>query len=138
MAATITTTFPVDGSRNFIARIDITGDAAGDVTATPVLDPKAAISSVQAKAGLTGLPTDLKIKNINYNLAGFKAALLWDADTDVLACALSEYDGEIEFFENGAPLLNNAGTGKTGKINLTTTGLAAGDFGTIIIEGYHA
>lgn len=137
MAATLLTTFPIDGSRNFVARIDITGDAAGDVTATPVLDPKAAIASVQASAGLTGLPTNLKIKSINYNLSGFKAALLWDADTDVVACALSEYDGEIDFFGMGAPLQNNAGTGKTGKILLSTSGLAAGDYGTIIINGYH-
>jgi hypothetical protein len=137
MAATLLTTFPINGTRNFVARIDITGDSAGDVTATPIIDPLAAISGVQASVGLTGLPTNLKIKSINYNLAGFKAALLWDADTDVLACALSEYDGEIDFFEMGAPLLNNAGTGKTGKLLLSTSGIAAGDYGTIIIKGYH-
>jgi hypothetical protein len=137
VAALITTTFPINGSNNFVARIDITGDSAGDVTATPVIDPKAAISGVQVSVGLNGLPTNIKIKSINYNMAGLKAALLWDATTPVIACALSEYDGEIDFFEMGAPLLNNAGTGKTGKLLLSTTGLAAGDYGTIIIKGYH-
>ena len=138
MAATILTTIAIDGSRDFVARIDITGDAAGDVSATPIIDPQAAIASVQASVGLKGLPTDFKIKSVDWEFTGFTGALLWDATTDVLAVALPQYDGRMDFVDgSGIPLVNNAGTGKTGKLLLSTSGLAANKWGTIIIKGYH-
>ena len=138
MATIITTTFSVNGSRNFVAIIQIDGTtAAGEVSAAAVIDPKAAIGSVQASVGMAGLPDKFKIKGIDWSLTGFAAELLWDATTPVLAAALAQYGNTLEFFDDGAPLVNNAGTGVTGKMLLTTKGLAAGMWGQIVISGYH-
>lgn len=59
----------------------------------------------------------------------------WDADTDVLALPLP-FGGsplEMDFREIGG-LINKGSTGRTGDITLTTTGLAAGDSLTIILD----
>ncbi len=127
MANTITTIFSLNGSRNFLARIEITGDGSGDETGTVVLDP----------ANMTGVPTTFKIKSINANLDGFSGSLKWDATAPTLALALPTYDTEMDFFESGAPLTNDAGAGITGKLTLTTQGLTATGTGTIVINGYH-
>lgn len=127
MANTITTTYPINGSRNFVARIDILCDTAAEFAAADVIDV----------ANLTGLPKKFKIKGITWQLTDFYAKLLWDATADVLAVALSQYEGEMNFFENGAPLINNAGAGVTGKLQITTKGITTTSAGTIIIYGYH-
>lgn len=128
MAATITTRYPVNGSRDFIAIIQIIGDAAGDVTGSTVIDV----------ASLTGKPSKFKIKSINYNLVGFAAVLNWDATSPVQAVALPQYDNFTDFFnDSGIPLDNNGGSGVTGKLLISTSGLAAKTWGTIIIKGIH-
>ena len=138
MATVITTTFLLNGSKDFTAVIQIDGTtAAGEVTAQPVIDPKAIIAGVQAAAGLSGLPNTFKIDRIDWSLTGFAAQLSWDATIPVLAAAISQYGTTLEFREAGHPLTNNAGTGITGKLTLTTKGLAAGMWGTIIIKGFH-
>ncbi len=138
MATILTTTIPVNGSRDFVAIIQIDGtSAAAELAGAAVIDPQAAITNVQASVGLTGLPADFKIKRIDWNLTGFSAQLEWDATTPIQAAALSQYGDTLEFFEAGAPVTNGAGTGKTGKLLITTKGLVAGMWGTIIINGYH-
>ena len=128
MAATITTTFQVNGSRKFAAVIQITGDSAGDVTASDVID----VASLAD--GVNGAPTEFKIEQVDWEFTGFTGALLWDATADVLAVALPQYDGSISF---SPPLKNNAGSGKTGKLQLTTDGLGTAKWGTIRIQGRH-
>jgi len=127
MAASVTTTFQLNGSTRMVAKIDIIGDAGGDTAALTIIDP----------ANLTGVPADFKIRAIQWQLDGFSAQLLWDATTDVHAFELSNYSGGIRFADTGAHLVNNAGAGKTGKLLLTTLGLTTGGKGTIIIEGQH-
>ena len=128
MAATVSTTYRINGSRNFVAVIQIAGDAAGDITGTTVIDP----------ASLTGTPSTFKIKKINWDANGCTGSLYWDATTPVLACALPQYGDEMDFYEDGAPLVNNAGAGKTGKLTINTSGVAPGSTMTITINGYHA
>lgn len=127
MANAIVTTFPINGSRNFVARIDITCDTAAEFSAADIIDV----------ANLTGLPNKFKIKGITWQLTDFYAKLMWDATADVQAVALSQYEGDMDFFSTGAPLLNNAGAGVTGKLQITTKGVTATSAGTIIIYGYH-
>ena len=136
MAATIKTTFKLNGSRKFIAFVQITGDAGGDLTSQAILDSKAAITDIQATVGMTGLPTLWKIESIDWELTGFAANLIWSGNTPAQACALPQYDGRIDFLQNGAPLTNNATT-PDGKLLITTNGLAANKYGTIVIKGYH-
>ena len=129
MANTITTTYQLNGSRYFTAKIDIIGDGSGQETGTAII----------ACANLTGTPTDFKIRAIQWDLVGFDAQLLWDATTDVHAFELPQgVSGGIRFSDTGQHLVNNSGTGKTGSLLLTTSGLSAAGRGTIIIEGQHS
>ncbi len=60
--------------------------------------------------------------------------LLFDADTDILAWAIPVNGaGEIDFTSVGG-LKNLAGTGRTGDITITTTGLIAGDAISLVLE----
>lgn len=127
MANTLSTSYKVNGSRNFVAIIEITGDGSGEESNTVVIDV----------ANLTDTPTTFKVKSICWSLDGFSASLKWAATTPVLAASLSQYTDDIDFFEMGAPLTNTAGSGITGNLTLDTSGLTANGRGTIVINGYH-
>lgn len=128
MANTVTTTYPINGSRCFVAKIDIVGDTAAELSAVTAIDP----------ANLTGVPGTFKISKVAWQFSEFSASLWWDATADTLAFALNQYEGEMDFKDfSGIPIVNNAGDGKTGKLLISTAGFGAGDRGTIIITGYH-
>ena len=140
MAATITTTYRRNSNNRFTAVIQISGDAAGDVTNQAIMDSTGVIAGVQAAAGmpfLIGPNTIWKIDSIDWEFTGFTGALIWAGATPQLACALPQYDGNMAFKEDtGAPLVNSATT-PTGQLLLTTKGLVANEYGTIVITGRH-
>lgn len=128
MASSVATTYLLNGSRDFVIKIDITGDTDSELSKSKIIDV----------ADLTGLPVSFKIRNISWQFADFTATLYWDATTDVQAFTLNQYEGDIDFYEScGVPLVNNAGTGKTGNLLLSTYGLSINDTGSLIIRGYH-
>lgn len=130
MANTLTITYPMKGSRLFTARIDIVGDGSGEISATTIIDPV---------ADLPGAPTKFKIRAIQWDTVGFDSQLLWDASTDVHAFELPQgVSGGHRFSDTGSHLINNAGSGVTGKLLITTSGLGAAGKGTIFIEGQTA
>lgn len=127
MAATVTKQTILDGSRLLIVNIHIDGDAAGDLAAYVLVDASAYSPAF----------TNCRIRAIHSNLNGFTAELLWDATTDVHAISLADYEATYGYEDligrtDGIP--NSGGAGRTGDILLTTTGLAAGDHGTIQLE----
>lgn len=129
MASSVATKYFLNGSRDFVIKIDITGDTDSELSKTKIIDV----------ADLTGLPSKFKIRNIAWQFSEFSATLYWDATTDVQAFSLNQYEGDTDFYEScGAPLVNNAGTGVTGNLLISTNGLGANDTGSIIIRGYHA
>ena len=136
MAATITTTFRNNGANRFIAVVQIQGDAAGDVTNQAILDSTAVIASVQAAAGMVGKPVLYKIDSIDWEFTGFTGVLIWAGATPQVACALPQYDGIMSKEDMGAPFVNTATT-PTGQLLLTTKGLVANEYGTIVIQGRH-
>lgn len=117
---TVTTTLKINGSRNFVAIVDITGDGTGQESNTVVL----------ALANLTGTPTAVKVKSVNWDLTDFSAALK-GATSPTQGLALPVYGDEMDFFAMGAPRLF------TGDIQLDTFGLTNASRGTIVINGYH-
>lgn len=130
MANTLTITYPLKGSKLFTARIDIVGDGSGEISATTLIDPA---------ADLPGAPTKFKIRAIQWDLVGFDAELLWDATTDVHAFELPQgISGGHRFTDTGTHLINNAGSGVTGKLLITTAGLGSTGKGSIFIEGQQA
>jgi hypothetical protein len=128
MANLITSTYQLNGSKLFTVKVDIVGDGTGEISASAII----------TSAALTGNPATFKIRAIQWDCVGFDTELLWDATTDVHAFSLpGGVSGGIRFSDTGAHLVNNAGAGITGSLNLTTAGLGATGRGTIIIEGQH-
>lgn len=123
MANTIQTQVIANGPRNLILKCYILGDGSGEETGTLLVD----VSAYNC--------TSVSIRGVHSALSGFVADLVWDATTDVVALHLPDYeyniDPDIRHF-GGLP--NNAGAGKTGDVLITTTGLGAGDDGSIILE----
>ncbi len=138
MATIITTTFVQNSSRLYTAQIQIDGTTnPSELSGQAIIDSKAAISNIQTAVGMKGLPTLWKIDSIDWEFTGFTGVLIWDGSTSQVACALPQYDGRIDpYHDDGFPIVNGA-TAPTGKLLLTTKGLVAGMWGTIIIRGRH-
>ena len=129
MANSIVTTYQLNGSRVFTAKIDIVGDASGEETVAELIDI----------ADLTNDPASFKIRAIQWALEGFSAQLLWEATTDDHAFSLPAGSDGLRFNDTGTHLVNPLSTGYTGKLLMATTGLSSvGSRGTIIIEGQHS
>lgn len=107
---------------NYVLKVAIEGDGSGEETATRLN---------VASADLGSTP---KIMAIKADLVGFSAKLLWDATTDIMAFEIpdSSYVDHDFYHEGGLP--NNAGSGKTGDLLITTTGLGSADAGWIEIH----
>lgn len=91
-------------------------------------------SAVATALGITD-PLDSTIVAISASVSAAATArvrLEWDADTDITAIDIPVQAGPTKFnFSRVGGLPNQAGTGITGDITLTTTGLESGD--TIMI-----
>lgn len=128
MANTIDKQTIIDGSKHLVVKIYLESDgASGELSDVVLID-----ASTYSPAF-----TDAKLVSIHANLSGFTAKLEWDATTDAPIMAVPDY--EVHFTGNETSLFdgiaNNAGTGVTGDVLISTTGFtAAGDYGTIIIH----
>lgn len=116
-----------DGPRKAVVKINITGDASGDESTALVVD----VSTLSGKPRQSA-PSEVRIMVVTANLGSFDAQLNWDASTDLMACAIASGSTVSDFRPVGG-LVNNAGTGKTGDILLSTTGLGS-EKGTIVLE----
>ena len=121
MADAVSTQTIIDGERNVVQKFTNLSDGTGE----------AAVLKVDVSA-LNGAPSRVKINKIHYSVAGMVATLLWDATTDVRIVDL-QGDGCLDATGYGG-LINNAGTGITGDILLTTSGHSLNDSYTIILE----
>jgi hypothetical protein len=121
MADLVTSQTLFDGVRNTVMKFTNTSDGTGE----------AAVLKVDVSA-LNGAPTRIKIERIRYSVAGMVVRLLWDATTDVTIVDL-QGDGVLDCAGFGG-LYNNAGTGVTGDILLTTVGHTSGDSYSLILE----
>lgn len=121
MADAVSSQTLLDNNRKCIMKFTNLSDGTGE----------SAVLKVDVST-LVGAPSTVKITYIHYSVAGMVATLLWDADTDVRILDL-QGDGFFDARRFGG-LYNNAGTGVTGDIKLTTTGHTSGDSYSIIIE----
>jgi hypothetical protein len=112
-----------DGERNAVFHIRIEGDGSGDEAASALID----IST------LKGAPSSVKIRAVDGKQTGFSSSLLWDATTDELACEVPAGTSFLDADMYGG-IINKAGSGVTGDINITTVGLGSGDNGVIVLE----
>lgn len=104
----------VDGPRNCTVKITGVLDS-GDQTLTTVISP----------ANFSNVPKGFRIYHLDYSIADqLELQLLWQATTDVPILPIAGR-GRMSFHEFGG-LTNNAGVGKTGGIDLKTTGWSSG------------
>lgn len=114
MANALTTQILEDGHRNAIVKVVGVLDTS-NLAATDIVDP----------ANFSPLPTQFRINRLQYDVTSqLEVQILWDATADVVAATLAQY-GEFDARDFGG-LQNNAGAGKTGKIQALTTGWASG------------
>lgn len=123
MADTVTSTTILDGDKDFIVQLTNVSDSTGESAVT-----KVDVSGLTARKSDGAACTGVKLTKVFYSILGFtKIGLLWDASTDTLCMELNpSADGILDFSDFGG-LQNTSGSGKTGDINLTTTGASSGD-----------
>ena len=123
MANTVTSQTLLDGDRNLVMLF------------TGLLDTSNESRTIKVDvSGFAPAPTKVRVDTIRHLISpGLIVILDWDASTPVRFAALTGYD-EVEAKCFGG-IQNNAGTGVTGDIYLTTAGYASGSLAyTIILE----
>ena len=130
MANTITAQTIIDGPRNLVIKTYLVGDG------TPAQESDTILVNVSDFVDSLGATlTRVKIMKIESATAGgWSVQLAWDATTNVpivnIAGDVSDFDRDYSSFGG---LINNAGTGITGDILWTTTGIGANDEGHITL-----
>ena len=130
MADTVSSTTILDGDKDFIVQLTNVSDSTGESAVT-----KVEVSGLTARKSDGAACTGVKLGKVFYSILGFtKIGLLWDASTDTLCMELNpSADGVLDFSDFGG-LQNTSGSGKTGDINLTTTGASSGDSYMIVLH----
>ena len=128
MADAVTSTTIQDGNRIAVIQLTNTSDGTGESAVT-----KVDVSALAANTANGQACTGVKLARIVYSTFGMSVKLLWDATTDTICWDLnSDYTTDEDFTGFGG-IQNTSGTGKTGDINLTTTGHASGDSYVIVL-----
>jgi hypothetical protein len=78
--------------------------------------------------------TKVKIQRIYWATVGMSVKLDFDATSNVLLIGLPADSTGDEYYDSFTGIPNNAGSGVTGDIDLTTTGHSSGDSYMIILE----
>ncbi len=123
MPNTITQQVLLDGERNLVVKVNISGDGSGDETDKVLIDFSA----------YTGALSEVRVMSVHSVLNDFTAKLSWAADTNVKFADLATGENDSDYSSYGG-LANNAGLGKTGDILLTTRSLQVNNEGTIILK----
>ena len=127
MADAVTSTTLMDSDRVAIIQLTNTSDGTGEAAVKKV--DVSALSDSSTGQACTGV----RLAKIVYSTFGMSVKLLWDATTDTICWDLnSDYTTDEDFTGFGG-IQNTSGTGKTGDINLTTTGHASGDSYVIVL-----
>ena len=128
MADAVASQIIVDGPSFVAIKLTNISDGTGESAVT-----KVDVSALEADSR-TGLScTDVNIERIWWQCIGMKVRILFDADTDVMAIELGENQSGNHDYSIFGGLTNNAGTGKTGDVKLTTVGASSGDTYTVIL-----
>ena len=127
MADAVTSTTIVDSDRLAVIQLTNTSDGTGEAAVTKV-DVSALSPSSNGQAC-----TGVRLAKIVYSTLGMSCKLLWDATTDTICWDLNDSYADSEDFTEFSGLVNTAGSGKTGDINLTTTGASSGDSYVIVL-----
>ena len=128
MADTVTTQTIQDGERTAVLRFTNVSDGSGE-SAVKKVDVSALAKNSAGKEC-----TEVHIQRIYWATVGMSVNLEFDASSNVLAIGLPANSTGDEYYDNFTAIPNNAGSGKTGDIDFTTTGHSSGDSYKIILE----
>jgi hypothetical protein len=126
MAITVTTLH--DGPRNAVVHVSIVGDGSGDLADEVLVDPAAFDPPLPARPAL-------KISKIMYDFTGFNAYLEFDylsSDTPIWSMS-GDQPGCFDFDSLGGLTDRSNELDGSGKLQITTDGLAAGDRGSMVL-----
>tara|TARA_A200000159_G_scaffold2911_1_gene2990 strand:+ start:5611 stop:6018 length:408 start_codon:yes stop_codon:yes gene_type:complete len=127
MADAVTSTTIVDSDRLAVIQLTNTSDGTGESAVT-----KIDVSGLNASSN-GQVCTGVRLAKICYSTFGMSVKLLWDASTDTICWDLNANYADSEDFTEFGGLANTSGSGKTGDINLTTTGAGSGDSYVIVL-----
>ena len=129
MADAVTSTTIVDDDRKAVIQLTNTSDGTGESAVT-----KIDVSALATRKSDGATCTGCKLAKLTYTTFGMSIKLLWDATTATIYLDLNEnYSDQLDFTEFGG-IQNTSGSGKTGDINLTTTGASSGDSYMIVLH----
>lgn len=118
----------LDGPRNATIHVSIVGDATGELVDAVLIDP------ADLTPPLPPVPA-LRIYGLVYDLTGFDAKLEYDylaSDTPVWTIT-GDGAGQLDFSAFGGLTDRSPELDGSGKLLLTTSGLMAGGFGSMVI-----
>ena len=129
MADAVTSQTIQDGARHVVMSFTNVGDGTGEAAVK-----KVDVSALQTDPMTGKACSTVVIQSVWFSTLGMSVKLLWDADADVLALHLpADYADTLDMSEFTG-LTNNAGTGVTGDIMLTTVGHSSGDAYTVVLK----
>jgi len=129
MADVVTSQTIQDGARHVVMSFTNVSDGSGEAAVK-----KVDVSALEADPVTGSACTGVIIQSVWFSTMGMSVKLLWDATTDVLALHLpADYSDSLDLSEFTG-LKNNAGSGITGDIMLTTVGHSSGDAYTVILK----
>lgn len=123
MTVTVTRQTINDGPRNLTVKCTLASDST-DVSNQSLID----VSTY------AGAPTDVKIVGVKALLGGFRVDLHWDASSNVDIFSIPDGEDVDQCYRSFGGYVNNAGSGKTGDILFSTSGIANGEEGYITLE----
>lgn len=118
-----------DGPRNAVFHVSILGDGGGDLVDQVLVDP-----ATSFEVPLPPVPS-LKISRLWHGLVGFDARLEYDyltSDTPIWSIPGGEAM-QLDFDAFGGLSDRSNQLDGSGKLQITTSGLGIGDFGTLIL-----
>lgn len=129
MAVTATSQTLFDGERTAIMKFYFsTTDTTGETNAVKV---NPASLNASAAGGACDAVTIQKVTALTH---GLEVQISWDATTPVVCETIPQNTQYTQDYSKMGGLVNNAGTGKTGKILFTTLDQSAGDAYTVTLE----
>ena len=128
MADAVTSQTIQDGERNLVMKFTNVSDGTGE-SAVKKVDVSALATNSKGQTC-----TKVKIQRIYCATVGMSVKLDFDATSNVLLIGLPADSTGDEYYDSFTGIPNNAGSGVTGDIDLTTTGHSSGDSYMIILE----
>lgn len=136
MATTPVITTLVRNRNRVVIMVDITYNGS-DLTNSVLYDSSAQNALILDGHGVaTPDPLKCTLRSVKFsnNSAAALIKLNFDASTPVLACVIPPHFAEELCFDREGGLVNYAGTGITGDITMTTSGLTTGETISLVLD----